>query len=426
MPPGTLCKPTLILVPNRLIEQWLIQLELVAPRFFTLYKYYGDARRHDPVAGEKVFHGRLNRQHAIFDGSLANASTIVISSYSTFTERHGPSSQKKWHINRCHMSRTAADTVIDDLDPRWPERLDHMFGFVVLDEAHIIKQTSNKTSIAIKWLKAQFHILVTATPIPNGIDDWRGYMPLIEHQDADAWWTPGSLAVMGFAEDRNPYELDDGHPASKLQMTTRAARDWIYAARIDPTMKGIHLAWVWQRCMLRRTYSSRIPFGTGPTIGSKLPTVNAVIINCMYDEKERLDYHDVVNELTGALFLPGSSDRRKVKWSLSMQRKLQMSTTFLELPGIDANWNLKATNLKKLFEDREFYLQWFPEERRQNPEAMLWELCRGAPKVRALLRNIRSHVSTPPYLCRSLQLILTVYRSFETRRKHLSSASSPQ
>ena len=57
MPPGTLCKPTVILMPKRLIEQWLIQLELVAPRFFTVYKYHGDARRHDPVAGEKGLHG---------------------------------------------------------------------------------------------------------------------------------------------------------------------------------------------------------------------------------------------------------------------------------------------------------------------------------------------------------------------------------
>ena len=171
-------------------------------------------------------------------------------------------------------------------------------------------------------------------------------MPLIEHQDADAWWTPASLRLMGFEEDRNPYDLDDEHPASKLQKTTRATRDWIYANRIDPTMEGIHLARVWQRCLLRRTYSRRIPFSTGPTIGSKLPTVNAVMINCMYEENEWADYHNAVNELTGASFLPGSSDQRKVKWSLSMQRKLQMSTKFLQLPMIDAQWNLKATNLK--------------------------------------------------------------------------------
>ena len=30
-------------------------------------------------------------------------------------------------------------------------------------------------------------------------------------------------------EDINPYELGDADPAAKLQMTTRATRDWIHA-----------------------------------------------------------------------------------------------------------------------------------------------------------------------------------------------------
>ena len=156
-------------------------MELVAPGFFTIYKYHGDAKRHEPIVGDKAILGRLSREHSIFDGSVANANVIVVSSYSTFTERHGPNMQKKWRINTCRMTRTESDSRMDELDPRWPDRLDLIFGFVVLDEAHIIKQTSNKTSITIKWLKAKFHILITATPIPNGIDDWKGYMPFIEH-----------------------------------------------------------------------------------------------------------------------------------------------------------------------------------------------------------------------------------------------------
>ena len=73
--------------------------------------------------------------------------------------------------------------------------------------------------------------------------------------------------------------------------------------------------------MIRRTYSSRIPFNTGPTIGSKLPKVYAVMIKCVYDEKERKRYNELADELTGALLIPGSA-QRKVKWSLAVQRKL--------------------------------------------------------------------------------------------------------
>ena len=38
-----------------------------------------------------------------------------------------------------------------------------------------------------------------------------------------------------------------------------------------------------------------------------------------------------------------TADQRKVKWSLEVQRKLQMLTTSLALPKIDARYNLKAT-----------------------------------------------------------------------------------
>ena len=116
----------------------------------------------------------------------------------------------------------------------------------------------------------------------------------------------------------NPFNLDDTHPAAKLQMTSRATRDWIYATRIDPATKGLYLARVWEKCMLRRTYSSRIPFDVGPTIGSKLPKVYATFIRCMYDDDEQAQYYTLIDQLTGALILPGSRDTRKVKWSLAV------------------------------------------------------------------------------------------------------------
>ena len=381
-------------MPKRLIDQWITQFELVAPGAFTIYKYHGDARRHEPVAGEKMIQGRLNRQHPMFDGSSANANVIVVSSYSTFTERHGPTMQRKWRINTSRWSRTQADSNIDNLDPKWPDALDNMFGFVVLDEAHIIKHVSNKTSTCITWLSAAFHILITATPIPNGIEDWRGYMPFIQHKDADQWWAEDSLDEMEFEGDENPFDLDDAHPAAKLQMTSQAARDWIFANRIDPATKGLYLSRVWERCMLRRTYSSRVPFEVGPTIGSKLPKVHATLINCTYDEDEQAQYYALADQLTGALLLPGSGVRR-VKWSLAIQRKLQLLSTSTLLPNIDEVFNLKAANMKKLFEEAGFFTKWLEDEGEAGfgVEKAVWKLCRGAPKVRALLRNIRSQVS---------------------------------
>ncbi|KAK0511345.1 hypothetical protein JMJ35_005918 [Cladonia borealis] len=50
----------LVLMPKKLIDQWMTQVKLVAPGFLTIYKYHGDARRHEPIVGEKAIQGRLN------------------------------------------------------------------------------------------------------------------------------------------------------------------------------------------------------------------------------------------------------------------------------------------------------------------------------------------------------------------------------
>ena len=52
-------------------------------------------------------------------------------------------------------------------------------------------------------------------------------MPFIEHPDAEEWWSEHSIQKMNFEEDMNPYELDDDHPASKSQMTTRVTEDCV-------------------------------------------------------------------------------------------------------------------------------------------------------------------------------------------------------
>ena len=70
----------------------------------------------------------------------------------------------------------------------------------------------------------------------------QGVHAVFQHVDAEKWWSDSSLAEMNFDWNMNPYDVDDDHPAAKLQMTKRATLDWIHARRIDPTMKGIHLS----------------------------------------------------------------------------------------------------------------------------------------------------------------------------------------
>ncbi len=86
---------------------------------------------------------------------------------------------------------------------------------------------------------------------------------------------------------------------------------------------------------------------------------------------------------------------QKPKWSLGVHRKLARG---VYLRDLDLHWDFKATNVKKTFEKTDYFFEWFREFNDHmdldDPSQCLQELLAGAPKIRALLRNVRSQVSS--------------------------------
>lgn len=390
-------KPFLIVVPVHLLSQWIRAFHLIAPKFFKVYKYHGDYRRHVPVAYDMGFEGQLRKQHPIFRGSEANLNVVVITTPNTWLDRHGPKGQRTWLKNSLGMTKRQADEANTVLQPDWAYGLEECFETVIVDEAQLLKSLAAQGALALQWLRARMYVMVSATPMPNGIIDWAGYMAFIEHPDANDWWKENSLHDMHFAADLNPFDVPDDHPAAKLRLTQRAYRDWIQRAGVDPVTKGRHLAQIWKRVLLRRTHSSRVPFEGGSRIGEHLPRVKAAIINCSYNDDEAKRYRAIEDEITGINVVAGSSSekQKKPRWSLATHRKLTMSTMWLKLPDLDNEVNLRATNLKSTLENRFFFMDWFNVVGMDlsNPAPYLQQLLEGAPKIRALLRNVRSQVS---------------------------------
>ena len=98
-------------MPVNLISQWIRNTEQIAPKAFTIWKYYGDWRKNNPAAAEKMIQGRLYKKHERFDNDTAPFSTIIISSYSTWAIRHGPQAQRQCLINIKRYSKTICDLV---------------------------------------------------------------------------------------------------------------------------------------------------------------------------------------------------------------------------------------------------------------------------------------------------------------------------
>lgn len=183
-------------------------------------------------------------------------------------------------------------------------------------------------------------------------------MPLIEPHGAEKWWSPESLREMNFKEDENPYDVPDDHPAAKLQITTKAVKEWIFALRVDPVTKGVHLAKMWKRILLRRTFSSQVPFNDGRKISDQLPRVQGALINCTHTPTEQTVYQKMEDALTGKLIVAGSgsTNQRKPKWSLGIHRQLSLLSMWSGLPQLDNDFNLKATNMKATLERKSFYM----------------------------------------------------------------------
>ena len=390
-----MAKPTLILMPKHLITQWLKAIDLIAPNAFETYKYHGDVRRSKPNAAERTVLGNLHQGHELFDGKEQRARTLIISSYTTFAARHGPAANTKYRTNKLAMSKRQCDDERFNPDPRWDANLEGCFKVVINDECHLIKSFAADVSVTVEWLRASRHIMVSASLIPNGIADWYGYMSLVQAFDAEDWWSDASLSEMHFQSDQDPYLLADDHPAAKLQLTKRAVKDFILTHRVNPAEQGARLARIWKKLVIRRTPQSQIPFRNGDKIADSLPRVKAAVISCTFTDQERKWYIEKENTLTGKLLSPAEA-HKKPKWSMATQRHLLMLTTWLKLSDLDAVVNLKATNMKATFDQKDFYLEWFKGQN-QNPQLsdpahLLQPLLEGAPKVRALLRNVRSQV----------------------------------
>lgn len=239
-------KPTLIVLPKHLIGQWQKAIEKVAPEKFIIFVYYGDYRAR-PKGSERIVGSLLKKDYPFFAQNNEDfARTLVLTSYTTFAERHGPKKQQRWRTNVLKWSEDTAKLDLKILDPTWPQNLTGLFAKVVLDEAHNTKNTLTDVATTISWLKADFHLLMTATPIPNGVMDFAGYMPLIEPLNSDDLSSDKSLKKFGVDRRIHPYTLHRDHPASVLRLTKEAAREFIFRPAVDKIEQGELLAIVWQ------------------------------------------------------------------------------------------------------------------------------------------------------------------------------------
>ncbi|KAF7928188.1 hypothetical protein EAE99_004946 [Botrytis elliptica] len=221
LPPPPPAKPLLLIVLPELIEQWAAEIDENYPDFQVLI-YHGDERTSWFTNYKRVVSnstkGKLTRNHPIFNGDEENSRVIVITSVVTMRSRHGPTALKNYRMHHLGYTRQEADDEINVSDPDWKYNLAGLFDHIAVDEAHILKNSDTMAHRTISWLEAKFTIMATATVLSNRLEDFHGYMSLIETGEAHC--SDENLERWGVDINVNPYTLPDNHPASILRFTT--------------------------------------------------------------------------------------------------------------------------------------------------------------------------------------------------------------
>ncbi|OJD22328.1 hypothetical protein ACJ73_06325 [Blastomyces percursus] len=255
----------------------------VTSRICFRWVYYGDSR--DDKKGVLQVKGKLTVDHEIF---LLNANAhrnVVVTSYQSLMTRNGPGAIDSRF--RSHPSNVTC-----------PLDLRGCFCVAVFDGAHTIRNSAAQISQTCVNLRPDFNILLTATLLLNSFWDFKGLERFIVDPALK-----DRLRAEGISEDGNPFNLQDGHPAARLRLTSDSINKYIWDPSVNASLAGVRIGKVWQGCMIRRTLMSRLPAEGGPTIGSDIPTAEHRVVICPFGKAQLANYHMITSHLYRGLVM---------------------------------------------------------------------------------------------------------------------------
>lgn len=345
-------------MPAYLVEQWADTITQFSDRFRIMI-YHGSEKSSKKIPKAQLQSDGLRRTN-LLDGREDWASTLILTSYQTLTVRHGRTTLLKGlksyiqqHEPQLSMSERneEAERLLEDLDAEpcasLSQNLRGCFERVIIDEAHEVRNQLTQASWTIQSLRAKFHILLTATPFLNSIEDVSGLMRILRPNEEELWGAQNlarigiidgngtneeqELAVMNF----NPWKLSDSDPGHDLRWTSISLRRHVFAQRITMAEKGALMRGIFKECILKRGYPSKID---GRRIGDELPPVQNITIYLKFTESEKLRYDPIFQKYVKRLFRKKGDD---IVYDTNSFRLLTLVTSWLDFERLAASYKVK-------------------------------------------------------------------------------------
>lgn len=408
--PPPVHKPMLLVVPSTIITQWSKEIQKITSQL-KLVILFGDKRtqRVSNWKNARVVTGALDKNDEIFNRSLESAKTLVLTTYETFRNRHGPPAADAWiqSQRRKMKDRRAFSNVLQgQKPPGWPGDLAGLFSDVVLDEGHFVRNPDSGVSMAVRWADPDFYLIMSATIFFNNIHDFNGYVDLVVPKHSDDEWEGSNLEKLGVTADCDPFSLPLDHPAASLMVTRRTIKRNILTNKVTTVVASVFAKKLLSLLMVRRTLSSVIQINDKKmVIGARIPASHTRVINVAFSRKEQRLYDKLVRPHYRRLIfnLPNG------KFAINMKklRLLTLTTSFLgmeqveklltssNLPAMLKLFSLKTMcqSLAKTVGSGERVLdtkKWLKSVRSKGKKLKpdlnaIVTLMRGSPKLRALI-----------------------------------------
>ena len=183
-----------------------------------------------------------------------------------------------------HSDTSAAFGIIRS--KRFASALENKFGVVVLDEAQCVKNAASRQHLSVAMLRAEFHILLSATLLMNKISDLFAYLslarPLTVDEKRHCWRTNVIKDANSLGDLVKEYRLIDasvnaGRESAAMLLDLDAFSMLVDRHKIDFTVACTVLPLIWKAFRIRRLMGQSYATGEDQSviIGDDLPPMMA-------------------------------------------------------------------------------------------------------------------------------------------------------